>query len=188
MVRVADGRWLKSGVVIGACALTSLAGCEPAATPPTKTSPEGASQPKSADAHDDHDHDHDHDHDAPHGGALVVVGDEAAHVEFVLDKETGKLTAYVLDDHAHEAVAVKHAELKIAVTIEKEGVEFPEAKEVTLTAVDAKDGAASEFVATIEELKGAEHFEAALDSISVGGKEYKGVTFKFPEGNEEHHH
>jgi len=34
-----------------------------------------------------------HEHHAPHGGTLVVFGDEAAHVELVLDPKTGALPA-----------------------------------------------------------------------------------------------
>ena len=65
---------------------------------------------------------------------------------------------------------------------------MPEAKEIVLAAVNPQEGAASEFSAVIEELKGVEYFEAALNSITIGGVEHKGITFSFPEGNEHHHH
>jgi len=147
-----------------------------------------ATAPTTQVAEEAHDHDHDHDHDAPHGGALVVVGDEEAHVEFVLDPETGKLTAYVLDAHAEDPVPVAHPELKLAVTLEKEGVDLPEAKEVVLLAVNPADGKAAEFAAVIEELKNAKEFDVALEVIQVGDKSHKGITFRFPEGKDAHNH
>ena len=56
-----------------------------------------------------------HEHTAPHGGTLVVFGDEFAHIEFVLDQTTGKLTGYVLDGEAEKSVRLsqKTVELKI---------------------------------------------------------------------------
>ena len=38
-----------------------------------------------------HETDAHHEHTAPHGGTLVVFGDEFAHIELVLDQTTGKL-------------------------------------------------------------------------------------------------
>lgn len=118
----------------------------------------------------------------------MVVGEETAHVEFVLDQETGELTAYVYDAHVQEPVAIAQTELKIAVTIEKEGDELPEAKEVVLVAVEPKEGKANQFAARIEALKGAKHFDAALEGVKIGEQEFKGITFSFPEGNEAHDH
>ena len=47
-----------------------------------------------------------HEHVAPHGGALVELGEELAHLELVHDPTTGTLTAYVLDGEAEQAVRV----------------------------------------------------------------------------------
>ncbi|MBI3863168.1 MAG: hypothetical protein HY290_14855 [Planctomycetia bacterium] len=52
----------------------------------------------------------------------------------------------------------------------------------------AEDGSASEFSGQLDALKGVEKFEAALTSIHIGKEEFKGVTFKYPEGNEHDHH
>jgi hypothetical protein len=87
-----------------------------------------------------------------------------------------------------EPVAIAQTELKIAVTLEKEGDELPEAQEVVLTAVEPKDGKASQFAARIEALQGAKHFDAALATVKIGDQEFKGITFSFPEGNEAHDH
>ncbi|GAB1488328.1 hypothetical protein MASR2M8_07730 [Opitutaceae bacterium] len=47
-----------------------------------------------------------HAHSAPHGGQLVEVGEHAYNLEFVVDREAGKLTAYVLDGHAENFIRV----------------------------------------------------------------------------------
>lgn len=61
-----------------------------------------------------------HIHTAPHGGSLVEVGGHIANVEFLLDSPNGKLTAYILDAHADQAVRVKQKTLDIH--IEGQGV------------------------------------------------------------------
>jgi hypothetical protein len=50
------------------------------------------------------------------------------------------------------------------------------------------DGMASEFEGKADELKGHEKFSATLTTVTVGGKQFKNVAFKYPEGNEEDHH
>ncbi len=168
---------------------------------------------------DDHDHDHDHRHHhhhaekGPHGGALVAIGEDDAHLEIVLDAETGTVTAYVLDGQAEKPLPIKQKNLQLAITLEhdhaenghaepghdehgKEGAgekkkdELPESLfNVMLAAVSpGEDGAASEFSGQSDELKRAHEFEAALTSITIGEKtSFKGVTFKYPEGNEHDH-
>ena len=56
-----------------------------------------------------------HEHSAPHGGTLVVLGDEFVHLELVLDPKGGKLTAYVLDGEAERGIAVRQPSLGIEV-------------------------------------------------------------------------
>jgi len=178
-----------------------LTGCT-GETPTGGMSGKSVQAGKNAHAADDHDHDHGHHHHhhaekGPHGGALVAIGEEAAHLEFVLDAETGKLTAYVLDGEAEKPVAIKQANLQLALTLEKHGDAKTEEKKddlpestftLTLAAVSpADDGTATEFSAQDDKLKGADEFEAALTSLTVAGKEFKAVTFKYPEGNEHDH-
>src|SRR5881628_3178191 len=57
-----------------------------------------------------------HEHHAPHGGALQVLGEEAAHVELSLDTKTGKLTAWVLDGEAERPVRIAQPSLHLTLT------------------------------------------------------------------------
>lgn len=179
--------------------LLCLTGC-PQETPQGGMSGKAVQSGKTAHSADEHDHGHHHHHHAekgPHGGALVAIGEEAAHLEFVLDAETGKLTAYVLDGEAEKALPIKQATLQLALTLEAHAGAKDEKKEdlpestlaLTLSAVSpAADGTATEFAGQDDKLKGADEFEAALNSITVGDKQFKAVSFKYPEGNEHDHH
>jgi hypothetical protein len=179
-----------------AAGLFLLAGCPgetPTAGKPGKTGA-AANGGHDGEAEAEHEHHHHHADKGPHGGALVAIGADDAHVELVLDGETGKLTAYVLDGEAEKPVAIKQASLQLGITLPDEDAGektkgglpkdvFP----LMLAAVDPQDGKASEFSGTADELKGVEHFDAALTSISVGDKSFKNVSFSYPEGNEHEH-
>jgi len=180
--------------------LLFLTGC-PGETPKGNTS--GGSQAtvekhdgKEDDHEDDHDdHHHHHAEKGPHGGALVAIGHDDAHLEFVLDADTGALTAYVLDGEAEKPISIKQANLQLAFAVrhaddEEDEHELPEMLEVlTLAAVSPdSDGKASQFSGQADELKGAEKFTAALTSVTVGEKRFEKVAFSYPEGNEDDHH
>jgi hypothetical protein len=211
-VRIA-ARFLVPLVAGGLLFLTGCPGETPTATKTGTTAPTAKGKPEGKDDHD-HDHDHGHHHHAekgPHDGALVAIGHDDAHLEIVLDAETGKLTAYVLDGEAAKPIAIKQKTLQLAITLEpghdakghdaheKDGDdkkedqkkdEVPEtALTLTLAAVSPDaDGKASEFSGQSDELKGAKEFEAALTAITVGDEQFQGVNFKYPEGNEHDHH
>jgi hypothetical protein len=145
--------------------------------------------------HDDHGHHHHHAEKGPHDGALVAIGEDDAHLEFVLNADTGKLTAYVLDGEAEKPVRIKQANLQVVLTLTRTGDsgdgkdELPdETPMLTMEAVSPADGMASEFAGQSDQLKGAEKFSAVLTSVNVGDKSFKNVDFKYPEGNEEEHH
>jgi hypothetical protein len=122
-----------------------------------------------------------HEHSAPHGGALIELGEEFAHVEIVLDAATGKLSAYALDGEAEKSVRFKQSEIEIAVknpavTIKLGGVAN------TLTGETAGD--TSEFSGQSDRLKGATDFEGVIKTVSIRGKQFKDVEFNFPKGAE----
>lgn len=172
-------------------------GCQDQAPP--KADP--VAKAGSDDGDDHHHHHHSHGEKGPHGGALVAIGDDAAHLEVVLDAETGKVTVYVLDAAAKEAVAIQAEKLELALTIEHDhdhadgdqkkpaGDELPESATLVMTAVEpAGDGSASVYAGESEALKGADEFDAVLTTITVAGKDYKNVKFNYPDGNEHDHH
>lgn len=136
--------------------------------------------------HDDHGHshsDHGHHHDPPHGGAPVVLGDEAFHLEFVNDPETGTLNAYVLDGHMENFVRLTNAALSVSVA-RGDTNETLELKALANNATGEKVGDTSHFAATAEWLKTATTFDAVIPSIEVRGTTYTNIAFNYPKGNE----
>lgn len=133
-------------------------------------------------------HGHGHAHEAPHGGTLVVFGDEFAHLEIVVDPADGKVNAYVLDGGAENAVRIKNRTLSLAIESKKKNAKTTSAT-IELKAVGSeltgeKEGDTSEFEGKSAALKDLKKFEATLNSIEIKGKVFKKVRFRFPEGNE----
>ena len=124
----------------------------------------GAHHGKQEGAHEKHAH---HEHEAPHDGTLVELGEEFAHVEFVLEKVTGKLTGYVLDGEVEKPVrfAQKAVELKI------DRLNFEQTLALQLIAVSnvltgETEGDTSQFVGQSDELVGATEFHAEIRHLS----------------------
>ena len=124
-------------------------------------------------------HEH-HHHTAPHGGALVVLGEEFAHLEFVLDPELGALTAYVLDGEADQAVQLSTSQLELELKSGSRVSLLPVADELT----GETEQSTSTFRAQSDSFKELKSFEATLVSIEIKSKTFKNVPFTFPEGNE----
>jgi hypothetical protein len=155
------------GVVVAGVMVIGLAGCEEKKPAEVKKPAAGAA--------------HGHEHKARHGGTLVEIGEEFAHVEVVLDSETGKLTAYVLDGEVEKSERLKQGTLTVKVNgkpVELAGV----ANELT----GEKAGDTSEFSAESPMLKGVKAFDGVIVEIAVRGKAFKDVSFKFPQGNDDH--
>ena len=126
-----------------------------------------------------------HEHPAPHGGTLVVFGEEFAHMELVLDKTTGTLAAYVLDGSATVGVPVEEASLTLSIQLGET------TSKLVLQALanplsGESIGHTSQFVGSSEKLRGVENFKGILASLRIRGMEFKNVPFQFPQGNEDH--
>jgi hypothetical protein len=122
-----------------------------------------------------------HEHAAPHGGSLVEFGDEFAHLELVLDSNTGRLTAYALDGEAEKPLRLAQPSIAVVVTLP----DVLPPIEVTLTAVEnaltgEKAGDTSQFTASVPELKGRKMFKGSVTALTIRGRSFARVRFDFP--------
>jgi hypothetical protein len=130
-----------------------------------------------------------HDHAAPHGGTVVELGQEAAHIELVVDTAAGKLTAYVLDGEAEVGVriAAPAIELRIEPRTSTGSARASARITVRLDAVanaltGESVGATSEFSGRHEAFRTLRQFRGVIPEISVRGLTYRDVAFDFPGG------
>ncbi len=157
-------------------AVLAFSGCQ---SSPTETKPTASPSPSpSAQATKT---ESGHEHSAPHGGTLVELGEEFAHLEIVLDASTGKLTAYALDGEAEKAVRLKQPEIEITVANSATVVKLGGVAN-NLTGETTSD--TSEFAGQSDALKGANSFEGVIRAVTIKGQPFKGVAFNFPKGNE----
>ena len=121
-----------------------------------------------------------HGHAAPHGGALIELGDHVAQIEIVVDGK--KMTAYVLDGHAEKAVRIEQKELVVHAVPRGAGTPI----QAKLAAVGSslsgeKPGDTSQFEGAFD---GPKAWDGLLEAVRVKGVDFKSVKFKFPEGGE----
>ena len=133
-----------------------------------------------------HDHDHSHagphKHEPPHGGAGVTLGDEEAHIEFLVDAEAGTVTAWFFTPHMERYLRIKAESFEVLAK-RADG----EAK-LTFTGVANAGtgetvGDTSQFVARADWLAGVEAFDALLPEVNIQGRVYRSVAFNYPKGN-----
>lgn len=129
---------------------------------------------------------HRHEHQPPHGGALVVLGGGAAHLELVLDAQHGALTAYVLDGEAERSLRVKQKEIGIRVALagEKDEPVLVNLKAVANVLTGETEGDSSQFEGSVAALKETARFAGVIVALTVRGREFRDVPFRFPQGNE----
>lgn len=114
-----------------------------------------------------------HPHQALHGGTLVELGEEFAHVELVLEGTTGKVTAYVLDGEVEKPIRLEQKEIVLkgkTVTVALQAVGSPLTGE--------KPGDTSQFEGQSDGLKGAKEFDGAIVRIVVKGRELTDVPLR----------
>jgi hypothetical protein len=167
---------LRSGLVLSlaAAAILALAGCQ------TKTSSDGSGTPGPAAAGHDHDHDHEHHHYGPHGGHLMVIGDEEYHAEWTHDGN-GEVRFYILDAAAKNEVPIAAPMITIDVQV---GENEPTTFELFAVDPQGEEMKTALFMTVDKELEGA--LEAlsgvtATLNVTIDGKEYRQKI-------EEHHH
>ena len=129
-----------------------------------------------------------HEHTAPHGGTLVVLGEEFAHVELVLEKESGKLTGYVLDGEAENPVRLQQEAIELKINRLNSKQPFTmQLKAVANVLTGETEGDTSQFEGQSDALAGATKFQAEIALIAVKEQSFTEVDFEFPEGNEGRH-
>ena len=139
--------------------------------------------PQHATGHRENEHAHRHEHHAPHGGTLVELGDHVMHVEFLLDGESGLLTAWILDAEAEKPVRVQQTHFGLLVQLPGE---VAHTLRLRLDAVanpmtGESVGNSSEFRVKSSELVGVTAFVAEIDSLSARGLEFVSFEFAYPE-------
>ena len=127
---------------------------------------------------------HHHEHHPQHGGTPVELGEEANHVEIVVDAPSGKLQAYVLDGEMENFVRIAQPSLQIVAKVAgREETLMLHA--VASNATGEKIGDTSLFETQADWLKNTPQFDAVLKEITVGGTTYTNVDFNFPRGSDE---
>lgn len=124
-----------------------------------------------------------HEHHPPHHGTLVVLGEEFAHVELLLDPATGGLTAFVLDGEAENPVKITQASLLIKVKTGN-GSAVLKLKPVANALTGETVSDTSQYQGSSKKLKGLSKFSGSILRIKAKGTDFKDVWFLYPEGNE----
>lgn len=127
--------------------------------------------------HDDH-HGHAHHHEAPHGGCLVVLGDEFAHLELKIGPD-GDVGLWVLDRDAAKGVRIADPALELAFN----------GTSLTLQPIPSMltgetVGDTSRFQGKHKDLAGVTEMTLTLKAITIRGQAFDHVVIDYPEGNE----
>lgn len=118
-----------------------------------------------------------HVHQAPRGGLLVILAEETAHVELLLDRTRGRLDAHLLGPHAH--TPLKSGQNRIWIELEggAENLRIPlEAQGNVLTGDRA--GSTSHFAAIDDRLKSVGPLKGSLGTVEVLGRRFEGARFE----------
>ncbi|NUM52732.1 MAG: hypothetical protein HUU46_03730 [Candidatus Hydrogenedentes bacterium] len=178
-MRVSTAIVLLCVVAIAGCSQQSSAPQPPPAPPPA-AAPTGSVEARAEPEHDDHEH----HHTAPHGGTLILVGDHAGQLEFVLEPATGALTMYALDGEAENAVRLNSLGIAMNITIPGKPAFDIQLKPVENVLTGETTTSTSQYAAQSDDLKGVTEFGAVIPELSFRGMEFENVEIAFPEGNE----
>jgi len=122
-----------------------------------------------------------HHHEAPHGGALVEVGDHVASIEFVFESASGMLTAYVFDAHADNPVRLTGGTLFVEIELDGNDEYIPlELRGVANSLTGESETNTSQFRGTERALRGLSEFGGTIPSIVVRGTAFEEISFRYP--------
>lgn len=121
-----------------------------------------------------------HEHHAPHGGSLVEIGEEFAHLELVLDPVHGKLTAFVLDGEAEKPLRLKERRLNFKLSLPSGSVVRMTLGALGSSLTGETPGDSSQFAGQADQLKGSAAFSGTVDSLDVKGVRFDNIGFSYP--------
>jgi hypothetical protein len=123
-----------------------------------------------------------HHHDPPHGGAGVTLGDEEAHIEFLVDAEAGTVTAWFFKPHMERYLRIKAESFAVLAKLPDGEARLTFAA-VANAGTGETIGDTSQFVARADWLASVVSFDAVLPEVSIRGRVYRSVAFNYPKGN-----
>jgi hypothetical protein len=126
---------------------------------------------------------HKHVHHPPHGGTPVVLGDEAYHMELVLDAPNGVLQAYIFDGELENFIRSAVPSIEIDATVGGSPRTLVLAA-VANPATGETVGDTSLFQAQADWLKSTADFDGVVKSVTIRGTTFTDVKFNFPKGND----
>ncbi len=125
---------------------------------------------------------HSHHHEPPHGGTVVVLGNEEFHLEVLAHPAEGRLQVYVLDGHMDNFIRLPDASFDCVLRAADEEHRLTLAA-VRRRATGEEVGNTALFEGQADWLKGRTNFQMELPVLTIRGREYRAVKFPFPEGN-----
>jgi hypothetical protein len=128
--------------------------------------------------HDHHhaQHQHGHVHAAPHGGTLVELGDHQFNLEFLHDRDAGRLTVFVLDGHAEHAVRIAQTEIELLIDRNAQ-TESLVLRAVANQLSNETVGNTSEFTVQADWLRDAVMIAGRVNQVTVRGTTFSLIHF-----------
>lgn len=120
-----------------------------------------------------------HAHHAPHGGTLIELGDEAYHLDLVLDRSNGTLQCYVLDGEAENFVRCGAPSFEMVAKVSGGPERRLTFSAVADIATGEQVGDTSLFTASADWLKESSEFDAVLVSLAIRGTMFENVPLHF---------
>ena len=118
-----------------------------------------------------------HSHPAPHGGALVMLGQHAAQIELVPENGGKTWALYVLDGGAQRFARVEQA--TVSATLDGRSATF---HAVENAATGESIGNTSKFALKADWLDPDGRFPVKIDEIVILSQSFSEIEFGFPEG------
>ena len=118
-----------------------------------------------------------HAHTAPHGGTLVELGEEFAHVELVLDPVVGRLTAFILDGEAERSVRIAQPAIAMTVSTEDGRSVRVELQAAAQLLTGETRGDCSQFTGVASALMSTRLSSGSIENLTVRGLTFHDIAF-----------